>query len=97
MNHTSPYPHQELYRVLSVLDTPEAVHAFLEDLCTVQEVAALSQRLQVAEMLSHGLSYTDISGKTGASSATISRVSRCLNHGAGGYRAALQFLKGETP
>lgn len=77
--------------ILSLNDLDEC-YAFFEDLCTIQEVKALAQRLEVARMLKGGSLYTDIEQKTGASSATISRVSRCLNYGTGGYQNVLGRL-----
>ncbi len=71
------------------LTTKQEMSALLEDLCTIPEVLAMTQRLSVAVMLSQGMTYQDISKKTGASTATISRVNRCLSFGAGGYQAVL--------
>ena len=64
----------------------DEVYAFLEDICTIKEIKDLSQRLRVAKMLREGTSYIQISRETGASTATISRVSRCLEYGSGGYK-----------
>ena len=75
------------------LRTPEEARALLSDLCTPREVADLSQRLEVARMLSQGSSYVDVSRETGASSTTVSRVSKCLNGPAGGYRLVLSRLE----
>ncbi len=96
MHFKSQQPYQDLCRALAMLDTPEEIAMFLEDLCTIQESLALSQRLQVASLLTKGLNYSEITGQTGISSATISRVSRCLNYGAGGYQIALQRMKEEN-
>jgi len=68
------------------LDDPEDVYAFLRDVCTIREVQDIAQRLAVARMLASGVHYAEIQEQTGASSTTISRVSRCLNYGEGGYR-----------
>ena len=65
---------------------------FLADLCTVSEVKAMAQRLEVAAMLSEGKVYSDIVSKTGASTATISRVNNALTYGEEGYRTVLQKL-----
>lgn len=74
-----------LYRaILSLKDLDECCR-FFEDLCTVPELRAMEQRYEVAAMLHQGMIYNDILEKTGASSATISRVNRSLNYGAGGY------------
>ncbi len=82
-----------LCRALAALETPEEIAALLDDLCTIQELIALSQRLHVAQLLSEGTNYNDINRITGVSSATISRVNRCLNYGAGGYEKALKALE----
>ncbi len=74
------------------LQTSEEARALLSDLCTPREMADLSQRLEVARMLSQGRSYLDVSRATGASSTTVSRVSKCLNGPAGGYRLVLSRL-----
>ena len=74
-----------LFEAVLRLKTMEECYNFFEDLCTVQELKALSQRLQVASMLSDGKVYSDIVAKTGASTATISRVNRSLNYGNDGY------------
>ena len=86
----------ELDRLLDVLcslGTPDEARALLGDLCTPREIADLSQRLEVARMLSQGHSYVDVSRATGASSTTVSRVSKCLNGGLGGYRLVLSRLE----
>lgn len=72
----------------------EQVYALLQDLCTVREIADMSQRLEVARLLAAKTSYLDIQELTGVSATTISRVSKCLNYGAGGYGAALAALDG---
>ena len=72
------------------LENIEEAYAFLEDVCTIKEIKDLSQRLRVAKMLRDGTSYLQISRETGASTATISRVSRCLEYGAGGYKTVLE-------
>lgn len=83
-----------LYAALRSLKTDEEAAAFLGDLCTPREIDDLSQRLEVAVMLDEGSSYADVSRKTGASSTTVSRVSKCLNGQRGGYRLVLGRLKG---
>ena len=75
------------------LRTKEECYAFLEDICTIKEVLDISQRLTVAKMLRAGISYNVISRETGASTATISRVSKCCEYGAGGYRTVLDRLE----
>ena len=81
-----------LYESILQLKDIDECCAFFDDLCTVGELRALEQRFDVALLLDEGCVYTEILEKTGASSATISRVNRCLNYG-GGYRTALDNLK----
>ena len=83
---------ERLARALCALTTPEEARALLSDLCTPRELADLSQRLEVARLLADGRSYVDVSRSTGASSTTVSRVSKCLNGPGGGYRAVLGRL-----
>ena len=83
---------ERLMQALLALHTREECHAFLEDICTIKEVQDIAQRLEVAFMLDEGKNYQEISKATGASTATISRVSRALSHGCGGYRSILQKL-----
>jgi len=75
-----------LFRAILSLQTTDECYRFFEDLCTVSELKAMSQRLAVAQMLTQQHIYTDIVAKTGASTATISRVARALNYGSDGYR-----------
>ena len=81
-----------LLRALCALETPEEAWALLRDLCTPREIDDLSQRIGVASMLAAGGSYVDVSSATGASSTTVSRVSKCLNGAGGGYRLVLSRL-----
>ena len=81
--------------ILSLKDLDEC-RAFFEDVCTIKEITDMSQRLDTAYLIDEGLSYQAISEKIGVSTATISRVSRCLNYGAGGYRAVIDRSKGEN-
>ena len=82
-----------LYEAVLSLETPEECRAFFQDLCTVAELRAMAQRLEVAQLLDKGLIYNDILQRTGASSATISRVNRALQYGADGYKTVLPRLK----
>lgn len=75
----------ELCEALLSLKTKEECYAFLDDICTIKEALDIAQRLSVAKMLKKGVSYTKITKETGASAATISRVSKCCEYGAGGY------------
>lgn len=82
-----------LYQAMLELHSVEECHQFLQDLCTVSELKAMEQRMEVAMLLDDGLIYSEILERTGASSATISRVNRCLHYGADGYRTILPRLK----
>ena len=84
-----------LYRAVLSLQNIEECDRFFDDLCTVQELKALSQRLQVAKMLRDHQVYSEIVQATGASTATISRVNRSLNYGTGAYAAIFQRLDEE--
>ena len=84
-----------LYRAIVSIQNEEECRKFLEDLCTVSELKAMQQRMDVALLLDQGLIYSEILEKTGASSATISRVNRCLHYGAGGYQIIVTRLKTE--
>ncbi len=75
------------------LQTVEECQRFLDDLCTVAELRAMTQRVEVAMLLNDGQIYRDILETTGASSATISRVNRCLHHGAEGYKLVIGRMK----
>ena len=89
-------PVRDLIRAILTLKTEEEVANYLLDICTVNEIATLAQRQQVAFLLRDDLTYNEIEEKTGASTATISRVKRSLVQGGEGYDAALRRLKGET-
>ncbi len=84
-----------LYEAILSLETVQECRAFFDDLCTIAELSAMEQRFEVAELLSQGLIYNEILNRTGASSATISRVNRCLQYGAGGYQVVLERRKEE--
>ena len=85
-----------LYEALLKLNTPEECYAFFTDLCTVSEQMAMEQRYEVATLLDQGCIYSEVLEQTGVSSATVSRVKRALNYGAGGYRLILERMKGKT-
>lgn len=94
MNKNINKPHnEELYKAILTLDNLQDCMNFFKDLCTVSELHAMEQRYQVAVCLSKGMIYNDILSETGASSATISRVNRSLQYGAGGYEAVFSKLK----
>lgn len=83
---------EQLVKAVLMLDTEEECFSFFEDICTIKEIQDMSQRLHVAVMLDQNKSYTEISKETGASTATISRVNKCLNYGSDGYRCVLDKL-----
>ena len=80
---------KRLYKAILALETEEDCASFFEDICTIKEMQDISQRLEVAFMLHQGKNYQEISALTGASTATISRVKKCLVYGCGGYRKAV--------
>lgn len=82
-----------LYKAVLSLQTAEECEAFFTDLCTITEIMAMSQRLEVAKLLSEGQVYNKIVEQTGASSATVSRVNRSFNYGEGGYKTVLGRIK----
>ena len=93
MNKQNKKPRSdELYKAILKLETLEECKHFFDDLCTVTELRALEQRYQVATYLSKGMIYNEILEKTGASSATISRVNRSLQYGKGGYAVVFERL-----
>ena len=83
----------ELFRAILSLEDLDQCYELFSDLCTVNELLAMKQRFWVARLLKEGYIYSDIVEITGASTATISRVNRCLQYGAGGYRTVLPRLK----
>ena len=84
---------EELYDAILLLRNRDECYAFFEDICTIAELQALSQRLWVARLLRRGITYQEISRQTGASTATISRVNRCVVYGAGGYGMILDRME----
>ena len=81
-----------LFRAILTLQTEEECRCFFDDLCTIKELQDLSQRLEVAVMLSEGKNYQEVSRATGASTATICRVNKCLNYGNQGYTTVLNRI-----
>jgi len=79
----------KLFRSILSLNSLEECYLYFEDLCTVKEILAMAQRLEVARMLANGESYQKVTDDTGVSSATVGRVKRCLDYGSGGYRVIL--------
>ena len=83
----------ELFEAILSLRSAEECYSFFEDVCTVKEIMDIAQRLKTAKMLSEGANYQEINKETGCSTATISRVRRCLEYGTGGYRTVLDRLQ----
>lgn len=82
-----------LFETILSLESLEDCYRFFDDLCTFSEIQSMSQRWQVARMLQDGRTFTQISEDTGVSSATITRVNKCLSYGSGGYKQALEKEK----
>jgi len=86
-----------LYETILSLKSVEECYRFFDDLCTISELQAMTQRLEVASMLRAGKTFSQISGETGVSSATITRVNKCLSYGTGGYELALGRMDETDP
>jgi TrpR-related protein YerC/YecD len=86
----------ELFDAMRSLKSRQELEIFMRDLCTLGELEAMAHRWQVARLVNRGLPYTEIAEKTGASTATVTRVAHWLNHGEGGYRLALDKAKKAT-
>ena len=82
-----------LFQCILAMETIEECYQLFEDLCTVHEIQAIAQRMEVAEMLDNKCTYVAIAAKTGASTATISRVNRALTYGTDGYKLAIDRIK----
>ena len=82
-----------LFDAILALESLDECYKFFEDIGTINEIKSFAQRFEVANMLRKGMTYGDISAKTGASTATISRVSKCLNYGSDGYNLVIDRLK----
>ena len=83
----------DFFKAILTLKNVDECHAFFEDLCTIKEIQSMAQRFEVAQMLIENRVYTEIVEKTGASTATISRVNRSLNYGNDGYAIVFDRLK----
>ena len=83
-----------LFDSISSLNSREECRAYFEDLCTIKELQDMAQRLDAAILLSQGYSYKKIMENVNISTATIGRVSRCLNYGTGGYKSVIAKLNG---
>ena len=86
----------ELFKAIRLLETEEECYMFFEDVCTVKEIMDIAQRLKTAKMLKDGKNYTEVSKETGMSSATISRVNKCIEYGNGGYNLVIERLAKES-
>ena len=84
---------QKFYEAILTLQTVEECEAFFEDICTYQEMDAIAQRMEVARLLWDDMRYNDVNKQTGASTATICRVSKAMNYGAGGYKTVIERMK----
>lgn len=84
---------QQFYKAILSLETEDECDAFFEDVATIKELIDMSARLEVAKMLDEGKVFSEISQSTGASSATISRVNKCIGYGSGGYKMVLERIK----
>ncbi len=82
-----------LFETILSLENLDECYRFFEDVCTIKEILDIAQRLKAAKMLKAGKNYVEVCAETGMSSATISRVSRCLEYGAGGYELAIERTK----
>lgn len=82
-----------LFNAILSLENVDDCYSFFDDLCTIKEIQDMAQRLDTAFLLSEGMSYQSISQKVGVSTATIGRVSKCLNYGNGGYSSIIEKLK----
>lgn len=80
---------QRLYNAVLSLKSADECDKFFEDICTIQELETIAQRLEVAGLIKDGKSYADISEQTGASTATVCRVGKCIKYGSGGYDIVL--------
>lgn len=87
----------QLFDAILSLKSREECYSFFSDVCTISELQAMAQRLEVARLLSTSMTYLDISNVTGASSATVSRVGRALHYGEDGYTMVLDRLKEKDP
>jgi TrpR-related protein YerC/YecD len=83
---------EELFRAMHALKTRPELERFLRDLCTLSELQAMAHRWEVARLVDEGLPYLEVAQRTGASTATVTRVAHWLRHGEGGYRLALDRI-----
>ncbi len=95
MKKQSKSDYSNFFKAVLSLKTEDECLAFFDDVCTIQELESLAQRMEVAIKLKQGESYLDINKQTGASTATISRVSKYLNYGSGGYDLTIERIKND--
>lgn len=85
-----------LMKVIAKMDSPDDCYAFFSDLCTIKELLDMAQRFEMAILLKDGANYQNVVSAVGTSSATVSRVNRCLQYGGGGYERAIEIYKKEA-
>ena len=95
MKKQSKTDYSNFFKAVLTLKTVEECADFFDDVCTIQELESLAQRMDVAIRLKQGESYLDINKSTGASTATISRVGKCLNYGSGGYDLTIERMNND--
>lgn len=83
---------EKFFKAILKLESVEECKSFFEDICTIKELQDMSQRLEVALLLNDGKSYQEVLARTGVSTATISRVNKCLNYGSGGYKQIIEKI-----
>lgn len=95
MNKADKKTLENFYKAVMSFESTEDCKDFFDDICTIQEMHAIVQRFEVACLLSEGKSYAEVNKLTGASTATICRVAKCINYGNGGYKKAIEKINGE--
>lgn len=93
MTKKNVYEQDDLFEAILALKNKEECQRFFEDLCTISEMSAMAQRLEVAKLLREKKTFQEVVAKTGASTTTISRVNRCLQYGSDGYRLVLDRIE----
>lgn len=83
---------KELFKAMTLLNTPDECQAFLRDLCSLAELQAMIERFQDAKLIDEGVPYRQIAKQTGSSTATVTRVAHWLHHGMGGYKLVLDRM-----
>ena len=93
MTKKNVYEQEDLFEAILALQNKEECQRFFEDLCTISEISAMAQRLEVAKLLREKKTFQEVVAATGASTTTISRVNRCLQYGSDGYRLVLDRIE----